>query len=179
MPDCAIASRAATSASCETRSSRMSFFSSKCRSGSKSLTSAAMPKRSASRGSEVIGPIAERPSRSAAHVAGAVWPSGVTAPMPVMTTRRMTRWNLRSACGRLRALLGDELLDGVDQALHRLGVEVRIAVRHRDLERILDLEKDLHGVERLDLEILQRRLGRDLRAIDAGFLRDDVVDSVL
>ena len=93
MPDCATASRAATSASCETRSSRISRFSSKCASGSKSRTSAAMPKRSVSRGSAVIGPIALWPSRSAAHVAGAVWPSGVTAPMPVMTTRCM-----RSGC---------------------------------------------------------------------------------
>ena len=161
MPACAMASRAATSANCETRSSRISFFSSKCFSGSKSRTSAAMPKRSASRGSDVIGPIAERPSRSAAHVAGAVWPSGVTAPMPVMTTRCMTIARIDAAEAQagggfaaLRRRASRRYRPGPD----RFGVEVRIAVGHRDLEVILDLEKDLHGVERLDLEILQRRL---------------------
>src|SRR5262249_55044795 len=54
---------------------------------SKSFTSAAkvVGKRRALKW--LIGPTPLRPSHSAPNISATLWPSGVTAPMPVMTTR--------------------------------------------------------------------------------------------
>src|SRR4029453_18152704 len=120
----------------------------------------------------LIGPIAERPSRIAAQVADASWPSAQIAPIPVMATRRMVQVSdsaLRRRRRRGGLLFGDESFDRLDESLDRLGVEVRIAIGHRDLVVVFYLENDLHRVERLDFEILERRVRADLAKIDAGF----------
>src|SRR5690348_4876574 len=78
-----------------------------------------------------------------AHVARASGPSAQMAPTPVMTTRRFMAKRIYAAGG------------------------------HLDLEVILDLESDLDCVQRRDLEILQRRVQRNLALVDAGFLGDD------
>src|SRR5512146_1215876 len=186
-PDCATASRAAISANCETRSSRTRRLESKCASGSKSRTSAAILTLSSSVGIFVIGPMPERPSRIALQVDFASCPSAQIAPIPVIATRRIgfplpARFVVSALRGRRGGgslLFGDELLDRLDQALDRFGVEIRVAVGHRDLVVVLDLENDLHGVERLDLQILERRVEADLADIDAGLLGNDGKDRFL
>src|SRR6185437_3353292 len=179
MPDCLTASRAATSANCETRSSRMSFFESKCAAGSKSRTCAATFTRMSWVSNPVSGAIALRPSRTPVQTVRASWPNAQIAPTPVMTTRRFMAKQLRGGWRRgrwrrrVRGFFGHQLLDGFDQPLHRFGVEVGIAVGHLDLEVILDLENDLDRVQRRNLQILERRIQRDLALVDAGFLGDD------
>ena len=60
----------------------------KSRAGSKFFTSPAIRAVQPVASNRVIGPIPLRPAMSAAHVSGAEFPQGVTAPMPVTTTRR-------------------------------------------------------------------------------------------
>jgi hypothetical protein len=55
--------------------------------GSNPLTSAAIRTGSSLGSNAVIGPTPDRPAASPSHEAQAVSPSGVTAPIPVTTTR--------------------------------------------------------------------------------------------
>src|SRR6478736_4425052 len=183
-PDCATASRAAISANCETRSSRTRRLESKCVSGSKPRTSAATLMLSSSVGMLLIGPIADRPAHIAAQVAAASCPSGQIAPIPVMATRRMSARRVSDSGLRRRrrcaaALFGEKAFDSLDESPDRLCVEVRVAIGQRDLIVVLDLENDLHGIERLNFQILERRVETDLAGIDAGFLRNDREDRFL
>src|SRR5438309_10022655 len=122
-----------------------------------------------------------RPSRISCQVACAVWPSVVIAPMPVIATRRWLMLRpiqfAEGVCSALRCrgrrFRGNEFFDRLDQALDRFGVEVRIAVGQGDLVVILDLENDLYRVERLDLQLLERRVEGDLGGIDACLFGDD------
>src|SRR6185437_6683889 len=179
MPDCLAASRAATSANCETRSSRISFFESKCVAGSKSRTCAATFTRMSWFSNPVSGAMALFPSRMPVQIVRASWPNAQIAPTPVMTTRRFMAKQLRGGRRRgrwrrrVRGLVGQQFFHGIDQSLHRFGVEVGIAVGHLDLEVVFDLENDLDRVQRRNLEILQRRIQRDLALVDARFLGDD------
>ena len=83
------ASFAAATASSTLRSMRRASFAVTAVSGSNPLTSAAMRTGYSLASKASIQPTPLRPATAASHVDGASSPSGVTAPNPVMATRRM------------------------------------------------------------------------------------------
>ncbi len=83
----ASACAAATTANCVKRSIRRASRRLSSASGSKPLTSAAMRVLYSLASKRVIGPTPERPSRSDCQVLSMSFPSGVTQPTPVTTTR--------------------------------------------------------------------------------------------
>src|SRR3989475_478368 len=84
----ASANRALMTASCEKRSSRLARFASRWSWGRKSGISAAMRVRKGVGSKRVTARTAERRATRPAHSPSAAVPIGVTAPTPVMTTRR-------------------------------------------------------------------------------------------
>src|SRR5581483_1724710 len=131
------------------------------------------------------GAIALRPSRMPCQTSPALRPSAQTAPMPVITTRRLIAsagsgrargWRRGR---RIRSLFREQAPYRFHQSAHRLGIEIRIAIVHLDLVVILDLENYLDRVQRCDLQILQGRIERDLRHVDVGFLGDDAEHRLL
>src|SRR5438445_3107256 len=84
----ASANRALMTASCEKRSSRLARFASRWSWGRKSGISAAMRLRKGVGSKRVTARTAERRATRPAHSPSAAVPIGVTAPTPVMTTRR-------------------------------------------------------------------------------------------
>ncbi len=72
------------------RSNLRSSFLSMYLSGSKPLISPAMRVGIWLASNRVIGPIPDRPARREAQNSSAVLPTGVTAPAPVITTRRLS-----------------------------------------------------------------------------------------
>src|SRR5215467_11419893 len=98
---------------------RSSFLSMYLR-GSKPLSSPAMRVSNPVASNRVMGPMPERPSRRACQNSSAVLPTGVTAPTPVITTRR---WSM--ACeDRPRLLVLLDVADGVPHGGDLLGVLV-------------------------------------------------------
>src|SRR5690606_7258198 len=87
-PAWATASRAAATANWAKRSARRASFASITEVGSKPFTSPAMRTGRWSTGTRVTGPMPERPSTTARQEDSTSRPTGVTAPRPVMTTRR-------------------------------------------------------------------------------------------
>src|SRR6266480_5308029 len=83
------ASRALVTASWEKRSSRLARFAARWSWGRKSGISAAMRLRNGVGSKRVISRTAERRAVSPCHSPSAAVPIGVTAPTPVMTTRRL------------------------------------------------------------------------------------------
>src|SRR3954469_10154233 len=147
MPDCTIASRAATIANWDTRSSCGISRSSRCCTGSKPLTSPPTfcSSVSASAGS-VSGPSPLLPALRPSQYGATVWPSGVTAPRPVMTTRFT-----------LFLLLVDQQLNG----LHHLADGVELGGRivrvdwNLDIELLFQVEDHLDGIDRLEPQVLE------------------------
>src|SRR6478672_13146896 len=86
-PESASASLAAPSASTTLRSSRRSSFGCASPAGSKSLTSAATRTGNPSASKARIQSIPLSPATAERQVSGALFPTGVTAPRPVTTTR--------------------------------------------------------------------------------------------
>src|SRR4029077_5900468 len=86
-PESVSASLAAPSASTTLRSSRRSSLGCASPAGSKSLTSAATRTGSPSASNARIQSTPLSPATAARQVSGAVFPTGVTAPRPVTTTR--------------------------------------------------------------------------------------------
>ena len=84
----ATASRALVTASCEKRSSRLARFASRWSCGRKSGISAAIRLRNRVGSNRVISRTAERRAVRPDHKPSAPVPIGVTAPTPVITTRR-------------------------------------------------------------------------------------------
>src|ERR671918_2186456 len=106
------------------------------------------------------GPMPDRPSRMAAMVSAALRPRALIAPWPVITTRRIGALLLRR----------DQVLHGAhhggDAADVELGVVGIVGVkRHLDVKALLDGEDRLHQPQRVDPEILQRRLHADLAGL--------------
>src|SRR3954453_6468138 len=99
-----------------------------------------------------------RPARRPSQVVATSAPSGVVAPMPVMTTPwpvLLTRC-LSGVCGDVV----DGVLDGGE-----LG---QLVVGDLDAELVLGLHGDLHHRQRVDVEVVDERLLRgDLRGVDA------------
>src|SRR5437773_3176147 len=85
----ATASRALATASCEKRSSRLARFAARWSRGRKSGISAAMRLRNGVGSKRVISRTAERRAVSPAHRPSTAVPMGVTAPTPVIRTRRL------------------------------------------------------------------------------------------
>src|SRR5688572_25598996 len=120
-----------------------------------------------------MGPTPLRPSRRPAKVERASLPSDVMAPTPVTTTRRPLMAEPpgqcaapapgerapgeRSAEGLLQVPL--DVLDGVP---HRLDL-LRVLVGDVEVELVLELHDELHGVEGIGAEVVdERRLVRHL-----------------
>jgi hypothetical protein len=82
------ASFAEATASSTLRSSFRASFAETTLPGSKSLTSAAIRTGNSDASNARMKSTPLRPSRAASQVEGASFPSGVTAPRPVTTTRR-------------------------------------------------------------------------------------------
>ena len=133
-PESASASFAAPSASTTLRSSRRSSFGCASPAGSKSLTSAAMRTGSPSASKARMKSIPLSPATAARQVSGAVFPTGVTAPRPVTTTRRTVR-NLRGDACLPERELGELVPVGLDLLRHRLFVLAVLARRPRRFPR--------------------------------------------
>src|ERR1043165_8412893 len=106
----------------------------------------------------VMGAAPDRPASRAAQVSSTVFPTGVTSPRPVTTTRRF-------ATGLLAGLLVE--------ILHRIadGAKLlRLFVRDVDVELLLERHHELDGVEAVRAEILHEAgLGKELLPLDAEF----------
>src|SRR5690242_12279252 len=160
-PLAATASRAATRANWLKRSSSSRRFSSKCCAGSKSATSAPILTVSRSVGVTVRGPMADRPSFSATAISAVLRPMAEMHPMPVTTTLFIwTRpcgagWRERKKISRRLLTLREVLADHGDYIAHRLeagarGVRAFVGIiRDGDVEALLDLEDDLHDIQRI------------------------------
>lgn len=81
--------------------------------------------------------------------------------------------------GRRATAAGHLALYGSDQGSDRCGVEVGIAFGHLDPEVLLDLEQDLHRVERADAEAGKGRIRVDALTLDPGFAGNDVKHRIL
>src|SRR5258708_25502908 len=111
-------------------------------------------------------------------------PTGVTSPMPVMTTRSMTRIceNFGLAArpeGPTDAalpLLLSVLLDVVDRVLHGPDL-LGVLVGDVDFERLFEREHELDQTERVGAEVVdEARLGLDVLLVDVELLSDDPLD---
>src|SRR5258706_5156833 len=92
-----------------------------------------------------------RPSRSACQKVGTSWPRAQITPMPVMATRRISGRSARAARGQ-----GTHALNHFAHAANRL----RLLVGDGYVERALDLEQNIHAVERVNAQLLEGALGR-------------------
>src|SRR6478735_1970973 len=147
------------------RERSLTFFFSIQAAGSKFLTSQAIRvgKRS-SVGNSVIGPAPLCPRQSAPQDGSVPTPSGVTIPIPVMTTR--------SIVGRASGVLVD-VVDGVLDRADLLG----LFVRDVDLERFFEGQNQLDQAERVRAEIVdERRLGFDVGLLHVQLFLDDLLN---
>ena len=127
-----MASAVATRASWVTRSRCLARRRPKTNSGSKLRTSAAMRTANPAASKWVIGPTPERPETTPSHVDAAVKPSGLTAPMPVTTTRRADMSGdptVRPPTGLVRRRLVDRLDNGAWLWSSRVGAAVQRSPR--------------------------------------------------
>src|SRR4051812_14932676 len=174
-PESASASLAAPSASTTFRSSRRNSFGFASPAGSKSFTSAATRTGSPPASKARIQSIPLRPSTAARQVSGAVFPTGVTAPSPVTTTR-LTGCRLCGDALFLQRELGELVPVALD--LLREGFLVG-AVLPRDLGGLgvaRTLGDALEQLVRGDLEVLGRVA---VAGVPAGLLLADHVDDAL
>src|SRR5581483_11792816 len=143
----------------------------------------------------VIGPMPERPARIASHAVATPMPTGETMPRPVTTTRRrfmrmsaegrgrrVTRalavWRARRRPATGRVLLLDVRADVVDRLLHG-GDLLGLLIRYLGLEFLLERHHELHRIERVRAEIVDKRgFVLDLRLVHAELLGNDLLDSL-
>src|SRR5688572_4654611 len=132
-------------------------------SGSKPFTSQANRTESCAGSNLRMGAAPGVPARSADQVDSTSFPTGVTSPRPVTTTRRVN-------------LLSDLLV----QVIHRIahGAELlRVLVGDVDVELLLEGHDQLDGVQTVRAEVLhEARLAGQLLALHAKLLDDDVLD---
>src|SRR3972149_7953370 len=119
-----------------------------------------------------MGPMPDLPASRADQNSSAVLPTGVTAPTPVMTTRRLS-----TACsGPVPLLVLFDVIDGVPDG-HDL---LRVLVGDLEVELLLEGHDQLHGVERIGAAILNELGVRvDLLLLDPELLADDLLHSLL
>src|SRR3954470_1467030 len=108
------------------------------------------------------------PSSRLAHLSATEWPTVLTQPMPVTTTRR------REDMGRSGLLVRVRVVDGV---LHR-GDLLGVLVGDLDAELIFQRHHQLHRVERVRAQVRNESLFiGDLRLFHAELLGDDLLDT--
>src|SRR5712692_3420580 len=144
-----------------------SSFLSMYLSGSKPRTSPAMRVGKPVVSKRVIGPIPDLPAIRAAQNSSAVFPTGVTAPTPVTTTRFIS---IRRAPRVRPLLILFDVVDGVPDGHNLLG----ILVGNLEVELFLEGHHQLDGVEGVGAEVLDElRVGVDLVFFDPELLADD------
>src|SRR5687768_10062674 len=115
-------------------------------------------------GNFVRGPTPLRPASRPSQKEVTSLPSGVTTPMPVMTTR----------C--LGTFVGLDVLDRVADGLDLL----RGVVGNAQVERVFDLHDELDGVEAVGAQVVdEARLARDLLLRHVELAGDDGDDLLL
>src|SRR6185503_8010736 len=120
----------------------------------------------------VTGPIPDFPCVRAVQNSSAVLPTGVTAPAPVMTTRRAST---RLSVARPLLVLFD-IADGVPDGRDLL----RVLVRNLEIELFLEGHHELDGVEGVRPEVLDELRGRQhLVLFHSELLDDDLLDPLL
>src|SRR5581483_10519038 len=156
-PASSYAMRAAAIPYCANRTGGVTS-SGKYSAGSKPFTSAATLHGNGAGSNRVIGAIPSTPSRRPCQNALTPMPIGVTAPRPVMTTRRPAldqRQHVRHRLQPGQFLLGD-----------------------LDLEPALDRDGELDRVQRVQPQVLHEpRLGRDLLGRDPEPVRHDLAQA--
>src|SRR6478672_7986839 len=132
-------------------------------SGSKSLTSQAKRTCWLEALNFVIGAAPDRPPRSPCQEESTSFPTGVTRPSPVTTTR----------CGKLLSHLFVEIRHGIAD-----GAELfRFLVGDIDVELLLERHHQLNGVETVAAEIFHETgIARELLAFDAELFDNDILD---
>src|SRR5438105_3868712 len=80
------------------------------------------------------------------------------------------------SCARSPLLVGGDVVDGLADGLDLL----RVLVRDLDPELVLELHDQLHEVDRVGVELLlEGRLLRDVRLVDAELLGEDLLDPLV
>src|ERR1700682_6330001 len=120
-----------------------------------------------------MGPIPERPATRAGQNSPAVFPTGVTAPAPVITTRRLSM-AMAPADRRLLVLL--DVADGIPDGRDLL----RVLVGDLEVKFLLEGHHQLDGVERVGPQVFDElRVGVDLVLFHPELLDDDFHDPLL
>src|SRR5215207_7567054 len=131
--------------------------------GSKPFTSQANRTDSREGSNFLIGAAPGVPARSADQVDSTSFPTGVTRPSPVTTTRRVN-------------LLPDLLVQVIHRVADRAQL-LRVLVGDVDVELLLEGHDQLDGVQTVRAEVLhEARLAGQLLALHAQLLDDDVLD---
>src|SRR5690606_12034642 len=110
---------------------------------------------------------AERPAASVAKSASGSFPPGATAPSPVTATRR--------TAAQARSAARDEPVDVVGDLAERRERR-RIGVLDRDVIALLEREQDFHRRERVEVDLLERRLARQPLARQLVVLHQDLAE---
>src|SRR6185503_18843787 len=171
----------AATPNCRKRSRCLSSRLSKNRDASQFLTSHANLVANWEASNSVIGPAPLRPASSADQVVSRSLPTGVTRPIPVMTTRRMamlyrTRPGLACPWRATARRLFRMGLDVVRRVLDRLDL-LGVLLGDRDLELLLEREHELDDGQRVRLQVVdERRLGSQLLGRYLELVADDFLD---
>src|SRR5207302_404624 len=176
VPSILAGSRAASStaitlvaiAYCRYGSRRRASFLSTYLSGSKLRTSPAMRVGKSVASNLEIGPIPDFPCLSPDQNSSVLLPSGVSAPSPVMTTRRSS---IRPPSGIVL-----DVLDGVADRHDLLGV----LVRDLDVEVLLQGHDELDRIEGVGAQVLDElRVRVDVFLVDPELFDDDLLHLLL
>src|SRR6185436_13699764 len=132
-------------------------------SGSKPLTSQAKCTGSSAESKRVIGPAPDSPAMRAAQVLATSFPNGVTRPIPVTATRRVTLL----AFPHLVVEVGHRRPDGTEL--------LRLLVRDVDVELLLERHDQLDRVETVGAQVFhEARVVGELVALHAKLFDDNV-----
>src|SRR6267378_6618330 len=136
--------------------------------GSYPFTSQAKCTGSWAESKRVIGPAPDCPATRAAQVLATSFPTGVTSPIPVTATRRVTLLAFPHLVMEIRHRRPDraELL--------------RLFVRDVDVEFLLERHDQLDGIEAVGTEVFHKAcVVGELVAFDAELFDDDVFNLLL
>src|SRR5262245_61165314 len=137
-------------------------------SGSKSLTSAAICAAYPVTSNLVTRVTPDVPASSPFHVAAVPIPSDDTRPMPVMTTRLLKRPGSLFLALAVGFYIVDRFLDARDL--------LSVLVRDLDPELLLEGHHELHRIERVGSEVVdKRRIRRHFLFVHTQLLHDDAL----
>src|SRR5436190_13473076 len=165
------ASCVAPSPKCTNRSVRRASFGSRYVAGSNPATSPATLTGRSSMGNCVIVRIPFRPEVMPVQKSSTPVPTGVMAPIPVMTTRG--RWLMAgSRASSADAELRRDEVDRLTDRLHGL----HLVLRDLDAPLLLEREHRLDEVERVGVEVLlEPGVGHDLRLVHGELLGEHLL----